>query len=64
MIESLHRAEPAPEHDRVFVPGEMEHETEQHRLQTGIPLIDKEVADLRELSERFDVQLKLNSRTQ
>ena len=61
MLDSLHRAAPAPEHDRVFVPGEMEHETEQQRLQTGIPLIKKEVDDLRELSERFDVQLKLDS---
>ena len=63
MMDSLHRAEPAPEWDRVFVPGEIEHETEQLRLRSGIPLIDKEVADLRELSERFDVQLKLDSRT-
>ena len=61
MIDSLHRAAPAPEHDRVFVPGEMEHDTEQQRLQTGIPLIEKEVDDLRELSKRFDVQLKLDS---
>lgn len=60
MIDSLHRADPAPEYDRVYVPGELEYETEQHRLQTGIPLSDKEVADLRELSERFDVQLKLS----
>ncbi|HCK52560.1 MAG TPA: malate dehydrogenase [Planctomycetaceae bacterium] len=64
MLDSLHRASPAPGHDRVFVPGEMEHETEQQRLQTGIPLIKKEVADLRELSERFDVQFELESRTQ
>ncbi|MBM81552.1 MAG: malate dehydrogenase [Planctomycetaceae bacterium] len=59
MIDSLHQAAPAAGHDRVYVPGEIEHETQQERLRTGIPLSDKEVADLLALSEQFDVPLNL-----
>ena len=61
MMDSLHRAGAQDGNDRVIVPGELEYETEQLRLRAGIPLIDKEVKDLRELSEEFDVQLNLKS---
>lgn len=59
MIRSLHRARPAPGQDRIYVPGEIEHETEQERRRNGIPLADKTVTDLRELSQRYGVPLDL-----
>ena len=60
MIDSLHRAQPAPGHERIFVPGEIEHETERARRQQGIPLSTKEVDDLVWLSEHYNVPLALS----
>ena len=38
MIDLLHACARAPGAERVFVPGEIEHETEQRRQTEGIPL--------------------------
>jgi len=57
MIGSLHRAQPAPGHERIFVPGEIEHDTQRIRSRQGIPLSHKEVQDLRWLSKRYDLPL-------
>ena len=61
MIESLHRAPPATGHERVYVPGEIEHEIEQKRSRDGIPLTDKEIGELSELSARYGVRLNLSA---
>lgn len=59
MIRALHDSPKAPGHDRIYVAGEIEHETEQRRLRDGIPLSPVVLADLRELSAQFDVPLPL-----
>ncbi len=61
MIHSLHRARPAAGHDRIYVPGEIEFETEQERRRNGIPLADTTVQELRELSAQYGVPLNLSS---
>jgi L-2-hydroxycarboxylate dehydrogenase (NAD+) len=59
MIRALHDAPKAPGHDRIYVAGEIEHETEQKRLRDGIPLSEVVLSDLRQLSAQFDVPLEL-----
>lgn len=59
MIESLHRAPAAPDQERVYVPGEIEHEVEQERRRNGIPLSDKEVREFSDLSTQYGVPLDL-----
>lgn len=59
MIRALHAAPKAAGHERIYVAGEIEHETEQTRLRTGIPLPETVVNDLRTLSTRFDLPLEL-----
>uniref|UniRef100_A0A540VKU2 Ldh family oxidoreductase n=2 Tax=Litorilinea aerophila TaxID=1204385 RepID=A0A540VKU2_9CHLR len=59
MIRALHAAPKEPGQERIYVAGEIEHETEQERRRKGIPLPANVVADLQELSRRFDVPLAL-----
>jgi L-2-hydroxycarboxylate dehydrogenase (NAD+) len=59
MIRALHASPKAPGHDRIYVAGEIEHETEIKRLRDGIPLSPVVLADLRELSAQYDVPLVL-----
>jgi L-2-hydroxycarboxylate dehydrogenase (NAD+) len=59
MIRAIHAAPPAPGHDRIYVPGEIEHETKQKRLREGIPLPPNVVASLQALSSKYDVPLEL-----
>jgi LDH2 family malate/lactate/ureidoglycolate dehydrogenase len=61
MIRALHAAPAAPGKQRIYVPGEIEHVTEQQRRRDGIPLPDQTAADLRALAEMYDVALELNS---
>jgi LDH2 family malate/lactate/ureidoglycolate dehydrogenase len=61
MIRALHDTPKAAGHDRVYVAGEIEHETEQQRLRRGIPLSEVVLSDLRELSIQFDVPLRLQA---
>jgi LDH2 family malate/lactate/ureidoglycolate dehydrogenase len=60
MIDSLHRAQPAPGHERIFVPGEIEHDTQRIRSRQGIPLSRKDVDNLRCLSQRYGLALNLS----
>ncbi|MEZ4861037.1 MAG: Ldh family oxidoreductase [Caldilineaceae bacterium] len=53
MIRALHESPKAAGHDRIYVAGEIEHETEQERLRTGIPLTETIVEDLRELGKEY-----------
>jgi LDH2 family malate/lactate/ureidoglycolate dehydrogenase len=59
MIRALHAAPKEPGQERIYVAGEIEHETEQERHRKGIPLPANVVADLQELSRRFEVPLAL-----
>lgn len=59
MIRALHDAPKAPGHERIYVAGEIEHETEQKRLRDGIPLSPVVLSDLRELSAQYDAPLTL-----
>jgi len=59
MIRALHASPKAAGHDRIYVAGEIEHETEQERLQKGIPLTQFVVDELSEIGEEFGVALEL-----
>jgi LDH2 family malate/lactate/ureidoglycolate dehydrogenase len=59
MIQTIHASRPAPGHDRIYVPGEIEHETAQKRRREGIPLPDYVLSELRELSAKYEVPLTL-----
>ncbi len=53
------RAEPAVEGERVYLPGDPEIIESEKRMRDGVPLDEATVSAFRELSERFDVPLKL-----
>lgn len=55
LIQTVHAAEPDPGQERIYVPGEIEHETEQHRRQEGIPLAPNVIETLQKLSKTYDV---------
>ncbi len=57
MIRSLHESPKLPGHDRIYVAGEIEHETEISRLANGVPLPTQVVADIEYLSEKYGVEL-------
>ena len=57
MIRTMNESPPAAGFERVLVPGQLEHETEQQRRRNGIPLSPSTVADLRSLSEEYGVEL-------
>lgn len=57
MIRAIHAAPPAPGHDRIYVAGEMEHETEQERQIYGIPLPDTVISELSVLSHKYNVPM-------
>lgn len=59
LIRKVHAVPTENGQEKVYVPGEIEHETKQKRLKEGIPLPGIVVADLRDLSEEFNVPLKL-----
>jgi LDH2 family malate/lactate/ureidoglycolate dehydrogenase len=54
LIDDVHGSEPAPGHDRVLVPGELEAERRATRLQHGIPLSVELVTELDELAASLD----------
>jgi LDH2 family malate/lactate/ureidoglycolate dehydrogenase len=55
MLRALKDSPKAKGHDRIYVPGEIEHEVEQVRLRAGIPYPPALVARLQELAEEFNV---------
>lgn len=55
MIRALHAAPKAQGQNRIYVPGEIEFETEQQRRATGIPLPQNVVETLHGLSNEFGV---------
>jgi LDH2 family malate/lactate/ureidoglycolate dehydrogenase len=62
MIRALHAAPKEPGHDRIYVAGEIEHETELKRLRDGIPLSQVVLTDLQELAAQYDVPLELKEK--
>ena len=62
MTKTLNESPPAEGFQRVLVPGQMEHETEQQRTKAGIPLPEATLAELQSLAEQFDVPLALDCR--
>jgi LDH2 family malate/lactate/ureidoglycolate dehydrogenase len=59
MIRALHAAPKEAGQERIYVAGEIEHETEQLRTRNGIPLSPVVLADLQALSAQYDVPLTL-----
>ena len=57
MIRALHDAPKEEGQDRIYIAGEIEHETEQERRRTGIPLPPNVQDDLRKLADRFALPL-------
>jgi len=59
MIRALHAAPKEAGRDRIYVAGEIEHETELQRVAHGIPLSAVVLADLQALSVQYDLPLQL-----
>lgn len=55
LLMRLRTAEPAPGHDRVYVPGELEFLAEEERRQRGIPLHPKVAAELASIAAETGV---------
>lgn len=55
-IRSFRSAKPAPGHEKVLIPGDIEREMEAVRSKKGIPLFDSVVADLNEVGEKMGVE--------
>ncbi len=55
-ITRFRAAKPIMEGHQVLIPGDPERKMDRERRASGIPLVDKVVADLKELGERFDVK--------
>jgi len=56
IVQLMRSCPPAPGVDRIFVPGEIEHETEQRRRAEGIPINTELQAELRALGTRLGVK--------
>ena len=56
-IKRFRFAKPAPGHEKVLIPGDVERETEIIRKKEGIPLFGSVVEDLREVGEKMGVEL-------
>ena len=63
MIQSLHDSPKAAGYDRIYVAGEIEHETEQERLRTGVPLTAFVLNELQEMGEEYGVPLEVMAHT-
>lgn len=57
MINEIRSIKPVPGNDRIYLPGEIEAETEQKRLKTGIPLSSQELNMLVEIGASCGMQL-------
>ena len=56
MVERFKSAKTIDPDKKVIIPGEPEHEFEQERKISGIPLIDVVVNDLNELAEKLGIE--------
>lgn len=55
-IERFRSAKTAPGYDKVLIPGDPEREIEEHRTKNGIPLLEVVIADLKDVSHKFNIQ--------
>jgi len=55
MLGELRAAEPAPGHERVYVPGDLERIAEADRLERGVPVHPKVIDDLRQIGQEVGV---------
>ncbi len=58
-IQGFRNAKTAPGQEKVLVPGDPEREFEAERRENGIPLLEAVVANLRELGDKFSLDLTL-----
>ncbi len=56
-IKRFRSSETTAGHDKVLIPGDPERELEKERIQNGIPLLQPVVEDLKQLGEKFGVEL-------
>jgi LDH2 family malate/lactate/ureidoglycolate dehydrogenase len=56
-IERFSQAKPQPPQSRVLIPGQIEFETAQQRLQEGIPLLSPVLTDLRLVAKEFALEI-------
>ncbi len=56
-IQRFRNAQPAVGFEKVVVPGDPEREMEAYRKKNGIPLLEEVINDLKNLGNRFDIQL-------
>lgn len=56
-IGGFRKAKPMPGQEKVLVPGDPEREFEAERMKNGIPLLEAVVNDLKELGNRFSLNL-------
>ena len=56
-IGRFRNATPAPGHEKVLIPGDPEREMEAIRLRDGIPLLKSVIDDLKQVGEKFGVEL-------
>ena len=56
MLGELRAAEPAPGHERVYVPGDPERIAEADRLERGVPVNPKVLDDLRQIGQEVGVR--------
>ena len=57
LLHSFKNAERVDASKPVYVPGEIEFNTKETRLKTGIPLNDKVLEDLHKLGRKFAIKL-------
>ena len=55
LIQQMKSAELAPGYDRIYLPGEPEHEKRARYLNEGIPMLSSVIADLGALADKFGV---------
>ena len=56
-ITRFRNATPIDPAQKVLIPGDPEREAERERMQTGIPIVEPVVLDLKEVGIRFGIQL-------
>jgi LDH2 family malate/lactate/ureidoglycolate dehydrogenase len=55
-ITRFRNATPIDPNQKVLIPGDPEREAHEARMQTGIPIVDPVVVDLKEVGARFGIQ--------
>ncbi len=59
VVQMLKDAPKAPEHDRIYIAGEKEYDTEKYNMEHGIPIIAPVIEDLKNDGERMGVPFNI-----